>query len=221
MTEVLINEWVSLWDHWTIWGLSLHHSCKFLSHLRNLQPAMRNLVPFLWSERNIFTFILTNSIKAADLQKSIRSGSYLTTQHRLLNLLQRSNLGVFQQRSGDSSVGISRYLLTGWVFPWLSVNQPLSVSYNWEGVFLGILQPSPTQCLDCGWAPVFFNWVPPLGTFKWEGARTCYTPPNKTQDLQPIWEILEPEETQSNLSELPRRWMGTRGLCWYQGYRSS
>ena len=168
---------------------------------------------------NIFTFIPTNSIKAAKLRKRVRSGSYLTTQHRLLNLLQRSNLGVFQQRSGDSSVGISRYLLTGWVFPWLSVNQPLSASYNWEGVFLGILQPSPTQCLDCGWAPVFFNWVPPLGTFKWEGARTCYTPPNKTQDLQPIWEILEPEETQSNLSELPRRWMGTRGLCWYQGSR--
>ena len=92
---------------------------------------------------NIFTFTPTNFIKAAKLRKRVRSGSYLATQHRLLSLLQHSNLGVFQQRSGDSSVGISRYLLTGWVFPWLSVNQPLSVSYNWERVFLGI-----------------FNWVP-------------------------------------------------------------
>ena len=114
-------------------------------------------------------------------------------------------------------MGIARYLLTGWVFPWCLLTNPFHCLTTGKRVFLSIFQPSPTQYLDCGWAPVFFNWVPPLpGTVKWEGSRTCYTPPNKTQDLQPTWEILEPEETQSNPSELPRRWMGTRGFCCYQ-----
>ena len=149
MTEVLINEWVSLWDHWTIWGLSLHHSCKFLSHLRNLQPAMRNLVPFLWSERNIFTFILTNSIKAADLQKSIRSGSYLTTQHRPLSFLKRSNLLIFQESCVFLRIFQPNPIQDpGWVriavfqlFPSL----PIPISFNWEEA--GICH-TPPNCLE-------------------------------------------------------------------------
>ena len=99
----------------------------------------------------------------------------------------------------------------------VSVNQPLSLSYNWEE---GVPQYFPTKSHSVSrlWVgpSVFQLGAPPPGTVKWEGARTCYTPPNKTQDLQPTWEILEPEETQSNPSELPRRWMGTRGFCCYQ-----
>jgi len=45
--SILINECVSLWAHWTMWGLGLHHSHKFLSHLRKPKPAGRSLVPFL------------------------------------------------------------------------------------------------------------------------------------------------------------------------------
>ena len=30
----LINEWVSLWNHRTVWGHGLYYSCKFLTHLR-------------------------------------------------------------------------------------------------------------------------------------------------------------------------------------------
>ena len=45
---------------------------------------------------NIFTFIPTNSIKAAEMRESIRSASYLTTQLRPLSLLQLSNPSIFQ-----------------------------------------------------------------------------------------------------------------------------
>ena len=142
MIKGLINEWVSLWDHWTIWGLSLHHSCKFLSHLIKLQPAMRNLVPFLWNKSNIFTFILTNSIKAADLQKSIRSSSYLTTRHRPLSFLKWSNLAIFQYP----------------VYSSVSFNQAASSIQTLGGyVFLSFncspLSPSPYLSIEKGQAP--------------------------------------------------------------------
>ena len=48
--SILINEWVSLWDHCTVWGLGLHDSHKFLSHLRKPKPARGSLVTFLQSK---------------------------------------------------------------------------------------------------------------------------------------------------------------------------
>ena len=50
LASILINEWVSLWDHCTVWGLGLHHSHKFLSHLRKTKLAGRSLVPFVQSK---------------------------------------------------------------------------------------------------------------------------------------------------------------------------
>ena len=137
---------------------------------------MRNLVPFLWNKSNIFTFILTNSIKAADLQKSIRSGSYLTTRHRPLSFLKWCKLVIFQQSPMYSSVSFNQAFI---------------------------------QYPDPGWVCIpVFQLFPPLPipiSFNWEGAGTCHTPPNKTQDHQPIWESWEPGETHSNLSGLPRK----------------
>ena len=48
--SVLIDECVSLWDHCTAWGLGLHYSRKFLSHLRKTKLTRRSLVPFLQSK---------------------------------------------------------------------------------------------------------------------------------------------------------------------------
>ena len=46
MNKCFINEWVSLWDHCTAWGLDLHHSRKFLGHLRKQKLARRSVIPF-------------------------------------------------------------------------------------------------------------------------------------------------------------------------------
>ena len=53
-TSILINEWVSLWDHCTVWGLGLHHSHQFLSPLRKPKAARRSFVPFLQSKALIY-----------------------------------------------------------------------------------------------------------------------------------------------------------------------
>ena len=95
--SILINEWVSLWDHCTVWRLGLHHSHKFLSLLRKLKQAGRSHVPFLWI---LLTFILTNSVMAVKLRESVRSASYLTTQPRPFSPLQWSNLRIFSQVPG-------------------------------------------------------------------------------------------------------------------------
>ena len=48
--SVLINVWFFLWDHFMVWRLSLHHSLKFLSHLRKTKLTRRSLVLFLQSK---------------------------------------------------------------------------------------------------------------------------------------------------------------------------
>ena len=85
------------------------------------------------------TFILTNSIKAVKLRKSVRSTSYLTTQPRPFSPLQRSNLSIFQPSPGYSLI--------------FSPNQalPYPVPFHWVDNSPGIFQPAPF--------PVSFAWV--------------------------------------------------------------
>ena len=125
-----------------VWGLGLHRSCKFLSHLRKPKLARRSLVPFLRNKALIYfpQFYLTNSIMAVKLRKSIRSASYLTAQKRPFSPLQWSDLGIFQLSPSYSSLVFSQlspptqYLSTGWVIPLASFSQPPTqyLSY-WEG----------------------------------------------------------------------------------------
>ena len=72
-----------------------------------------------------------------------------------------------------------------------------------------------------GCFPSVFQQIPPtpINIFQLRGAGTC-TLPNETQNHQPIQESQEPGQTHPNCLEFPRRWIGTRGLCWYQ-YASS
>ena len=154
--SILINEWVSLQDHCTAGGLGLHHTHKFLSHLRKLKQA-GSLVPFLWI---LLTFILTNSVMAVKLRKSVRSASYLTTQPRPFSPLQWSNLGIFQLGPRYSSIFFpteplpAQYLPTGWQLPWhLSVSHlppptPDTQDLMTGQEYLGIFQPSSAECLD-------------------------------------------------------------------------
>ena len=95
---------------------------------------------------------------------------------------------------------------------WISTEQT-PVSFNFYP--LSIFQ------LD-GYFPSVFQQIPPPATniFQLRGAGTCYTLPNETQNHQPIQESQEPGQTHPNCLEFPRRWIGTRGLCWYQ-YASS
>ena len=128
------------------------------------------------------TFILTNSIKAVKLRKSVRSASYLTTQPRPFSPLQWSNLGIFQP-----SPVIPRFffpqlspptqcLSTRWAILLASFSQPPTqyLLIRWE--FLSIVQPSPTQCLDHEWVyPRCFTRVPPSIFPTRRGQVTCST----------------------------------------------
>ena len=87
----------------------LHHSCKFFSCLRKPEPA-KGLVTFLQSS-HIFPFILTNSIKAAELRKIAKSASYLTTQPRQLSPTTEKTLKSFNQACPPSIFHLGRYSL--------------------------------------------------------------------------------------------------------------
>ena len=122
------------------------------------------------------TFILTNSIMAVKLRKSVRSASYLTTQPRPFSPLQWSDLSIFQLSPGYSSIFSqlsppTQYLSTGWAILLASFSQPPTqyLLTGWE--FLGIFQPSSIQCLDHEWVcPGCFTRNRPQYLSYWEGA---------------------------------------------------
>ena len=96
----------------------------------------------------LLTFILTNSIMAVELRKSVRSASYhlvktiqsLTTeQPQHLSAEPWVFLNFFPQSSPPT-----QYLFIGWVIPLASFSQPPTQSP-------GIFQPAPH--------PVSFAWV--------------------------------------------------------------
>ena len=171
--SVLINVWVSLWDHCMVWGVGLNHSHKFLSHPR--KPKWPGGVLSLFFRAKLsyifLTFILTNSIKAVKLRESVRSASYLTTQPRPYSPLQWSDLRIFQPRPGYSLIfsnqgAPTQYLSTGWAILLASFSRP-PTQYLLTGIFwlefLSIFLPSPTHCLDHKWVVLgcFTQVVPP------------------------------------------------------------
>ena len=80
------------------------------------------------------TFIPTNSIKAAELRKSITSASYLTTQHRPVSLLHLSKPWYL-----SASLPPLQYLSPGWVFPYIIKLNPIQyLSTGW--IFPGSFQ---------------------------------------------------------------------------------
>ena len=150
--SILINEWVSLWDHCTVWRLGLHHSRKFLSHLRKPKLAGRSLVPFLQSKALMYFphFYPDKFYNGSQIEEKCQI-SLLTTQPRQLSALQRSNLGIYQPSPGYSLI-----------FFFFQSIPPYPVPFHWMGNSSGIFQPPPTQHLLTGWG--FFSIFPPSPT---------------------------------------------------------
>ena len=151
MSKCLVNEWVSLWDHCTVWGLCLHHSCNFFSCLR--KPT------FLQSKVLISSQILTNSIKAAELRRRKWQPTpvFLPGESQGRGTRWAEVYGVAQSRtqlkrlSSSSSSQISL----------LPNHSDKTVSYNLENseVFQSSLSP---QYLSPGWVfPGNFQPAPP------------------------------------------------------------
>ena len=68
--RILINEWVSPWDHCTVWGPGLHHSYKFISHLRKTKISRVDSCPFLPEQRsNIFSFYPDKFYKGSGIEE--------------------------------------------------------------------------------------------------------------------------------------------------------
>ena len=138
--SVLINEWVSLWDHCTAWGLGLHHAHKVLSHLRKLKLARRSLVLFLQSNALMYFphFHPDKFYSGSQIEEKCQI-SLLTTQPRPFSPLQWSNLGIFQLSPSYSSIFFS------------PIEPPYPVPFYCVGNSPGIFQPAPH--------PVSFAWV--------------------------------------------------------------
>ena len=146
--SILINEWVSLWTHCTVWGLGLHDSHKFLSHLRKPKLARRSLVTFLQSKALMYSphFYPDKFDNGSQIEGKCQI-SLLSTQPRPLSPLQRSNLGILQLSPGYSLIFFHNWdplpstFPLGGQFPWhRSASLPpsifwlsgnFSVSFNW------------------------------------------------------------------------------------------
>ena len=138
--SILINEWVSLWAHCTVWGLGLHHSHQFLSHLRKPKLAGRSLVPFLQSKGLMYfphfysdKFYKSNQIEekcqiSLLLNKSAKTIQSPTTERpQHLSVGPRVFLDFFSQSSPPT-----QYLSSGWEIL-ASFSQP-PTQYLWVGI---------------------------------------------------------------------------------------
>ena len=146
-----------LWDNCMVWGLALHHSYKFLSHLRKLKLTAKTLVPFLWSKVVYSPHFYANKFYKGSqtegkcqlsllLNHSVKTTQFPTTKWpRCLSAKPWVFLNVFQLTPPPvsfhwvgNSPGIFKphppppYLLTGWEFH-------------------GVFHTSPTHCLDHEW----------------------------------------------------------------------
>ena len=88
----------SPWDHCTVRGLCLHHSCKFLSHLRKPKLAQRSLVPFLQSKALMYFphFYPDIFYNGSQIEKKCQISLLLNHSAKTMQSLQWSNLGIFQ-----------------------------------------------------------------------------------------------------------------------------
>ena len=146
--NILINEWVSLLDHCMVWGLGLHHSSKFLCHLRKPKPARRSLVPSLWRKVLMYFphFYPNKFYKDSWMEEKCQIS--LLPMHSA-EIIQSSTME-WPQYLFNWALGIPRflsveapnqYLSTGWVFCWVFspslppsifwLGRNFSVSSNW------------------------------------------------------------------------------------------
>ena len=177
--SVLINEWVSLRDHCMVWGLGLHHSCKFLSHLRKPKPAGRSLVPFLQSKALIDSphFYPDKFYNGSQVEGKCQISLFL---NHLAKTIQSPTMEQPRHLSAEPWVFLDFFPIEP-PYPgpshWVG-NSPGIFQYllpGWE--FLGIFQLSSTQCLDQEWVyPGCFTHPPHPSIFPaGRGQVTCST----------------------------------------------
>ena len=129
-----------LWDNCMVWGLALHHSYKFLSHLRKLKLTAKTLVPFLWSKVVVFSphFYANKFYKGSQTEGKCQISLLL-----------------------NHSVKTTQFPTTKWprclsAKPWVFLNvfqfTPSPVSFHWVGNSPGIFKPHPPT-------PITFDWV--------------------------------------------------------------
>ena len=138
--SVLINEWVSLWDHCMVWGLGLHHSCKFLIHLRKPKPAGRSLVPFLQSKALIDSphFYPDKFYNGSQIEGKCQISLFF---NHLAKTVQSPTMEWPWHLSAEP-----------WVFlDFFPIEPPYPGPSHWVGNSPGIFQPAPH--------PVSFAWV--------------------------------------------------------------
>ena len=147
--SILINKWVSLWHHCTVWELHLHHSRKFLSHLRKPKPAGRSLVCFLQSKAlmyfpHFYPYKFYNGSQTEE--KCPEASQPLSQDHSVL--YNGATSVSFNQAPGipwfffSNQAPHTQYLSTEWVIPLASLSQPPNQDLlpGWE--FLGMFQPN-------------------------------------------------------------------------------
>ena len=133
-----------------VWGLCLHHSRKFLSHLRKLKLARRGVLSLFFRTKPSYiflSFILTNSIMAVKLRKcqiSLLTTQSPTTEHPWhLSAEPGVFLDFFSQSSPPYPV-------------------PFYCVSNSPGITSGPSKP--------GWQPVPFGNVPAAARTVWVAA---------------------------------------------------
>ena len=137
--SVLISVWVSLWDHCMVWGLSLHDSHKFLSHLRKPKPTRRSLVLFLQSKALMYFphFYPDKFYKGSQIEGKCQ-----------ISLLLNHSAKTIQSPTMERPENLSAE--TRVFLDFFQSRRPYSVPFHWVGNSPGIFQPAPH--------PVSFDW---------------------------------------------------------------
>ena len=139
-----------LWDNCMVWGLALHHSYKFLSHLRKLKMTGRTLAPFLWSKAAIYSphFYANKFYKGSQTEEKCQ-----------ISLLLNHSVKTTQFPTTERPQCLS---VKHWVFLDVFQLAPTPVSFHWLGNSPGIFKPHtpPSIFLLDGNFLVSFNRAP-------------------------------------------------------------
>ena len=124
-----------------VWGLGLHHSCKFFSHLWRPKPARRRLVLFLWTKALPYS--------PHFYPDKFYNGSRIEGKCQISLLLNHS-ANTIQSTTMEWPWHLSA---EPWVFFdfFPPVEPPYPVPFHWVGNSPGAFQPVPY--------PVSFVWV--------------------------------------------------------------
>ena len=133
-----------------VWGLGLHHSRKFLSHLRKLKLARRHLVSFLQSKALKYFphFYPDKFCNDSQIEEKCQISLLLNHSAKTIQSPTTEQPRHLSAEPGYSSIFSQlsphiQYLSTRWAIILASFSQPPTqyLLTGWE--FLSVFQPSP------------------------------------------------------------------------------